>query len=88
MNDSKSCSVLNTYLFNNKGYLESSYKLNIDIEFENNSIKQYTKKTPDLEFGSELEEIRNIALSNAEKYKEENEKLLLKWEKKNNWFEL
>ena len=82
-NDSKSCSVLNTYLFNDRGYLESSYKLNIDIEFENNLIKQYTKKAPDLEFGSELEEIRNIALSNAEKYKEENEKLLLKWEKKN-----
>lgn len=81
--DSKSCSILNTYLFNDRGYLESSYKLNIDVEFENNLIKQYTKKAPDLEYGSELEEIRNIALSNAEKYKEENKKLLLEWEKKN-----
>ena len=83
LNDSKSYSILNTYLFNNRGYLESSYKLNIDIEFENNLVKQYTKKEPDFESGSELEEIRNIASSNAEKYKEENEKLLLKWEKKN-----
>ena len=83
LNNSKSCSVLDTYLFNDRGYLESSYKLNIDIEFENNTIKQYIKKAPDLEYGSELEEIRNIALSNAEKYREENEKLLLKWEKKN-----
>lgn len=83
LDDTKSYSLLNTYLFNNKGYLESSYKLNIDIEFENNTIKQYTKKAPDLESGSELEEIRNIALSNAEKYQEENKKILLKWEKKN-----
>lgn len=77
------CSTLNTYLFNEKGYLESSYKLDIDIEFEDNIIKQYTKKGTDLESGSELEEIRNIALSNFEKYQEENQKLLLKWEKKN-----
>lgn len=83
LDNSKNCSVLNTYLFNDRGYLESSYKLNIDIEFENNTVKQYVKKAPDLEYGSELEEIRNIALENFEKYKEENEKLLLKWEKKN-----
>ena len=79
----KNYSILNTYLFNDRGYLESSYKLDIEIHFEDDTIKDYIKKEPDLEYGSELEEIRNIALSNAEKYKEENEKILLKWERKN-----
>ena len=76
-------STLKTYLFNKKGFLESSYNLEIEIKYDENNIVEYTKKQPDLEAGSELEEIRNIALSNAQKYKEENEKILLNWERKN-----
>lgn len=76
-------SNLKTYLFNKKGFLESSYNLEIEITYDENNIVEYTKKQPDLEAGSELEEIRNIALSNAQKYKEENEKSLLDWERKN-----
>lgn len=77
-------SILKTYLFNDRGYLESSYKLDIEVEYSNNNtIKDYTKKGPDLESGSELEEIRNIALYHSKKYKEENERLMLEWEHKN-----
>lgn len=76
-------SVLNTYLFNEKGYLESSYKIDIEVIYDNNIIKNYIKKEPDFELGSELEEIRNVALLHAQKYKEESEKLHLEWERKN-----
>ena len=79
----KNNSTLDTYLFNDRGYLESSYKLDIEIFFENDSIVYYIKKEPDLEAGSELEEIRNIALLNFENYQEQHKKILLKWERKN-----
>ena len=48
-------STLKTYLFNKKGFLESSYNLEIEIKYDENNIVEYTKKQPDLEAGSELE---------------------------------
>lgn len=59
---------LNTYLFNEKGFLENSFILDIELTFENGSIYEYNKISLDFEKDSELEKIRNSALEKFELY--------------------
>ena len=59
---------LNSYLFNEKGFLENSFILDIELTFENGSIYEYNKISLDFEKDSELEKIRNLALEKFEIY--------------------
>lgn len=76
-------SNLNTYLFNGKGYLESSFTMEIKAIFENTSITEYMKIGPDLEKDSELEKIRNLALAKFKLYSDKKENFMQKWFNKN-----
>ena len=76
-------SILNSYLFNGKGYLESSFTSNIELIFENNIISNYRKTGNDLEKNSELEIIRISALEQFEQYKKNNKNFIKSWLNKN-----
>lgn len=77
---------LNTYLFNEKGFLENSFTIDIDVYFDNGSIYDYTKISSDFEKDSELEKIRNLALEKFELYNDQKETFFKKLINKNNKF--
>ena len=81
---------LNTYLFNEKGFLENSFTIDIEVFFENGSIYEYNKINSDFEKNSELEKIRNLALEKFELYNNQKitfiEKLINKNKKIFNFF--
>ena len=81
---------LNSYLFNEKGFLENSFILDIELTFENGSIYEYNKINLDFEKDSELEKIRNSALEKFELYTNQKitfiEKILNKNKKIFNFF--
>ena len=76
-------SILNSYLFNDKGYLESSFTSDIELTFENNLILNYKKINNDLEKNSELESIRISALEQFEQYKKSKKNFIKSWLDKN-----
>lgn len=79
-------SKLDTYLFNEKGFLENSFSMDINIYFENSSILGYDKISFDFEKDSELEKIRNLALEKFELYNTQKINFIKKFLDKNKKF--
>ena len=74
---------LNSYLYNEKGFLENSFTIDINICFENGSISEYNKINLDFEKDSELEKIRNLALEKYELYNNQKITFIKKFINKN-----
>lgn len=79
-------SKLNSYLFNEKGFLENSFTIDIEVFFENGSIYEYNKINSDFEKDSELEKIRNLALEKFELYNTQKITFIQKFLNKNKKF--